>query len=451
MVGATEKLGRTGTRYLEKCTCAAERVPTGSSARCAKQIPKRAMKLGDDSRRIPTMSKRKQKEQPGPYTHRNWRAFDAGDKPTETHEWPLFSDAWFTGEIRDLGPYSVLNAVALAPKGHARAALVLRGDLCVNERSDENSRAAYHGGHPPDEIAALLSLCTGARLKAGGQTRWFKEGGDPLGTPRGSLASWDWMLPERNVRLPRTVRGMSNPVRLSEGGYMDRLHTFSQLDPETAGALVKSARLYQDALWIGESEPHLAWLFLVSAVETAADQWRHKERTLVEHLADSKPELVELLRERGGDDLVEDVADQISNVIGATFKFSEFVLAFDPGPPEGERLLPVNWTKLKRAVKLVYGCRSKALHGGSPFPSPMCDAPFVNGDAPIAFGDARKGAISERPFGLAAGTGGAMWKNKETPMLLHVFEHITRGVLLRWWESKASPAVEAPAPHGPER
>jgi hypothetical protein len=103
-------------------------------------------------------------KQPAPYTHRNWNAFARGERPSETHEWPLFSDVWFTGALRDLGPYSVLNAVAISRKGHARAALVLRGGLCAKENPEENSRDCYHGGSHPDEVAALLSLCTGARL-----------------------------------------------------------------------------------------------------------------------------------------------------------------------------------------------------------------------------------------------------------------------------------------------
>lgn len=383
--------------------------------------------------------KGKGKTQPAPYAHQNWLAFEAGKKPSETHEWPLFSDAWFTGELRDLGPYSVLNPVAVARKGHARAALVLRGGLCADDRSDENSRDAYHGGHHPEELAALLSLCTGVRLKAGGQTRRFKDDGDPLGAPVGFGGQINYALPERGLRLPRTVRTMRNPVKLNEGGIGDRLHRFPLLDSKAAGVLVKSARLYQDALWLGEGEPHLAWLFLVSAIEAAADHWRHEGRTVVEHLTDAKPKLVKMLREAGGEALVEKVADEIANVTGATLKFTEFILAFDPGPPDGQRLIPVDWAKLRKAVKLVYDWRSKALHGGTPFPAPMCDAPIIQGDGPIDFDGAGSGAIAERPFGLAAGTGGAMWKNKETPMLLHVFEHITRGALLSWWASHYPP------------
>ena len=140
--------------------------------------------------------------------------------------------------------------------------------MCIEERSGENRRDVYHAGPHQDELAALLSLCTGTRIKAGGPTRVFKKGSDPLGAPWGFGGSVDYVLPEQGLRLPRNVRGLNNPVKLEESDYADRLRSFSSLDEQAAGVLVTSARLYQDALWVGESEPHLAWLFLVSAVET---------------------------------------------------------------------------------------------------------------------------------------------------------------------------------------
>lgn len=390
-------------------------------------------------------SRAKQKKQDeeeaplAPYTHRNWNAFKPDVPPDETHEWPLFSDAWFTGELRDLGPYSVLNAVAMSPRGHARAALVLRGGLYVDTRGDGNSKDSYHGSAHQDELAALLSLCTGVRLKAGGRTRWFKEGKDPLGAPTGFGGQIDYVVPEQGVRLPRSVRDINNPVRLQEGDFADRLRSFQSLDDKTASVLVTSARLYQDALWLAEGEPNMAWLFLVSAIETVAHHWRRRNRNHVERLNDSRPKLVEMLRAEGGDELVRKVALEIADYTGAGLKFAEFILAFDPGPPSERRLmqLSVDWTKLRDALRLVYQWRSKALHGGTPFPFPMCDAPLIHGESWMGFPQETKGAIAERPLGLAAGTGGAMWDNEETPMLLHVFEHITRGALLRWWEDAA--------------
>jgi hypothetical protein len=383
----------------------------------------------------------------GPFTYRNWRAFDEGKSPEETHEWPLFSEAWFTGEARDLGPYSVLNAVAMAPRGHARAALVLRGGLCTGSRPEANGKDTYHGAAHQEEVAALLSLCTGVRLRAGGETRWFKEGKDPLGHPRGFGGQVDFVLPEDRVMLPRAVRGFhGTPVALGEGEEFALLRQFPTLDPETAGVLVRSARLYQDALWVAESEPHLAWLFLVSAVETAAHHWRKKNRNHVERLADSMPELVSLLHEEGGDPLVAKVAERIADITGATKTFTDFALTFDPGPPPGHRIkfLAVDWTKLREALRLVYKWRSRALHGGTPIPAPMCFPPIVNGREWAMFKDDPPGAISERPLGLGAGTGEATWSNEETPMLLHVFEHITRGALLRWWRETSPSGREGP-------
>lgn len=59
----------------------------------------------------------------------------------------------------------------------------------------------------------------------------------------------------------------------------------------------------------------------------------------------------------------------------------------------------------------------------------MCEPPlrFKFSDSPDEF--------NERPPGLAAGTVGTVWVLKDTPMLLHIFEYITREVLKAWWSS----------------
>jgi hypothetical protein len=43
--------------------------------------------------------------------------------------------------------------------------------------------------------------------------------------------------------------------------------------PADQVALIRTARLHQDAVWIAEQEPELAWLMLVSALETGAGRW----------------------------------------------------------------------------------------------------------------------------------------------------------------------------------
>ena len=67
------------------------------------------------------------------------------------------------------------------------------------------------------------------------------------------------------------------------------MHSFPHLQPEQAIALVRSARLYQDALWLGESEPNLCWLKLVVAVETVANCWHAGGDAAFDRLIASDP------------------------------------------------------------------------------------------------------------------------------------------------------------------
>ena len=73
------------------------------------------------------------------------------------------------------------------------------------------------------------------------------------------------------------------------------------------------------------------------------------------------------------------VAEHIADSLGMTRKFVEFVLKYLPDPPQ---LRPPEWaqfdwesSRLKTALRTIYGYRSDALHDGRPFPGPMCGAP----------------------------------------------------------------------------
>jgi hypothetical protein len=80
---------------------------------------------------------------------------------------------------------------------------------------------------------------------------------------------------------------------------------------------------------------------------------------------------------------------------------------------------------LKRIFSKIYEYRSSALHGGTPFPLPMClPALKPHGwDAPY-----------EKPSGLAISSKGGTWRAEDVPILLHVFHYIVRGALLKWWQ-----------------
>ena len=367
-----------------------------------------------------------------PFTYRNWKA-KIEDKPLlRTTEYPLFTDARITGNFTE-GPYQFVNLnLILGPirrhDGRARTRLLLRLNIYIEpkyfpEDDTKSHTKTYHGGWPQDEITALSSLALGIRLKVGEMSREFIPGGNPYGMPLAPSLRSD----------PVFLRDDSRPIlpaaccdhTLKDLETLTILPKITSLD---ASALIKAARLYQNALWIAESETSLAWLMLVSAVETAANHWRKTEDTPpLERLKISKPKLVQILKDTGIEDLPEKVADCLADTIGSTKKFTDFIMEFLPEPPSNRPnhfQHPWECKALKKTMKTIYSYRSKALHDGSPFPLPMCRFP-------------REDPPEEKPTGGSYAMGSS-WLAKDIPMMFHTFEYIVRKSLLKWWESMTS-------------
>ena len=369
----------------------------------------------------------------GPPILENWIARQSGTTKLTTYEFPLFTDARLTGEvINERWPYSFLNTVPLQNEpGSLSAHVIVRVDLHAEwERPDfsKTDVSKYHGGLLTDEIAALASLCCGVRLKAGGESRRFDLSNDPLGRP----IAWDrrafpvLSLDKNRLVLPEVV-GATSLTKVQ------KIEQILHLSAKQSVALVRAARLYQDALWICESEPSLSWLMLVSGLETAANEWRSDPGTPSERLSVSRPEFVRDLQAIGGEDLVKKVATEIEPTLGSTKKFIDFTNTFLPHAPTSRPadIFQIAWTRqsMKKVLSKVYALRSRALHDGTPFPAPMCEPAFI----PI-FGQ----GYSERgTLGLAASAMGGVWKAEDLPISLHTFHHIVQGALLSWWDSMA--------------
>ena len=365
----------------------------------------------------------------------NWRAFLENEPLLGSFEYLFYTDAWLTGEVSTgLEPYRFLNLVPIEHhRGRVRAAVALRLSSHVDFETPsmkKTDQSRYHGGWMTDELAALASLKCGVRFRAGGMTRIFGANGDPQGRP----VAYDFR-PEPTLSIG--IRGYVLPAVTGKHSMMpiEKMKTFAALSPEQAIVLVRAARLYQDALWLAESEPNLSWLMLVAAVETAAHYWHSSKDSPLERLSQERPEFVEYLKATGIKGLETQIANEFADSIGSTKKFVEFLLAYLPPPPEKR---PVEWGQvewssdnLKKAFSKIYSYRSKALHDGMPFPAPMCEPPFQH-----KLGE----AVSERPIGLAASVGSGTWLAKDTPMLLHTFEYIARNTLDAWWTSMAASA-----------
>src|SRR5262249_15036522 len=130
--------------------------------------------------------------------------------------------------------------------------------------------AAYHGGWLIDELAALASLCLGSRIMARGESRLFERGGDPFGKP----VVW-----HSQPGPPICVQPGSGILPSATGsrslGINDPLAPMASvflLASSQYASLIRACNLYRDALWMAESEPNLAWIMLVSAIEVAAEE-----------------------------------------------------------------------------------------------------------------------------------------------------------------------------------
>ncbi len=357
---------------------------------------------------------------------------EAGEPLQETLEYPLFTDAHIIGEVRDkCGPYQLLNTVPIPPDAQRLVpAIVLREEAYlvhsdIDMKKTDTTR--YHGGLLSDEIAALVSLCLGIKVKAGGESRRFHPEGDPKGRPAGPRFGEEPIMAKLAGKKPILPRTLGQHT-LSDLKLFER---FIDLTPEEAITLIRAARLYQDAVWLAESAPELTWIMLVSSIEIAAGYWyEDKKENYLELLSEYKPDFVTHLESVGTKEVVSIVANEFARQLRAAKKFRDFIVEFLPEPPD-ER--PVEFDRfhwkpgnVKQAMVKIYDYRSRALHDGTPFPMPMCQPPL---------------GLSEVPMGLAMGGQGGVWRAEDTPMLLHLFEYIVRNTLLNWW-SYMLPAME---------
>ncbi|ERT07788.1 hypothetical protein M595_2192 [Lyngbya aestuarii BL J] len=376
----------------------------------------------------------------GPYSHWNWQAQSENSLPHCAVEIELFSDACFirSKEVEH-GPYLVIDAEPfppIEPRQSMHGRLILRceyyldpnQDPTISPRNTDTSR--YHGGSLQDEIAAIYSLCLGVRLKAGGIVRQFSHGNE-YGRPRiPRLDETPIFFTPRNGRyiLPW------HPIERKLDGMQEQINSYILLTPQQASILVRAARLYQDAVWLAESDPEISWLLLVSAVEVAADYWYAESNPdPIKQLEQLKPDLFQKLKDLENDGLqaIEIVSKNLEGLFGSTKKFRQFLCKFKPHKPPANRPIcyQVDWSQssLDKIFSKVYTYRSKALHGGTPFPKPMCRPPTI---------DHQNQMFAECPdVGLAEASLGASWKAKDVPIHLHIFEYIVRHSLLNWWQS----------------
>ena len=252
-------------------------------------------------------------------------------------EFALYTDCDLDGQIKT-GPYEVFT-IDGGPGhlGTARKMILLRmwDHLPDGPPSRELEWRAdvdvYFGGDLGDELAALLGLALGRRIRSGGSVR----AGLPIpGLDQPLGRAWEMMhavpalaAPHRAPMIPT----IADRTSLNEAA--DLLGTYPTLSAREAVALLRAASQYVDGLWLADADPRLSWLKFVGALEAAAsrfdgvsyetpvDQLKRHRRPLYNKLKDTPPETIGA------------VAREIAHTFNTERKLRLFVARFDPGPP----------------------------------------------------------------------------------------------------------------------
>ena len=368
-------------------------------------------------------------------SQKNWLLWQSQKDQTNLPfacEYEIYSDTAFTGQILEgLGPYRFLNTLPwIEAAGQVRATLALRVDFHIEAEIPDmgtTDESLYHGGSTiADEIAALASLALGRRILAGEVTREFGTNADPRGQPRHG----------RPPQIPLVQSNRNGPPILPQTfgrrslDDLNRLSSIPDIGHERYVKLVRACKAYQQALWIADLEPNMAWLLLVSSLETAAGDEIFERQTHEEIFRDAHPSLVHELEREGGEQLVQTVAVELSHLLKSTKKFIQFGMRFLPDPPLERPTQPgsqVNWSRnsMRNILGKIYQYRSRYLHESLPFPAPMLSSRELVMESPPP----------EHPsVSLGTFSRGGTWVPNDLPINLHCFHYLVRGLLLNWWK-----------------
>lgn len=361
---------------------------------------------------------------------RNWVAFNDDNSELENIDEDLYSDRQFVAGPAVLGPYrlsGIIRPAQIRREGRVGSAVRLHSGIHEHllrdpvidgklVRADSNS---YHGGASSDEVAALVSLALGVRLRVAGVVQMSLLHRD--GNPRDPVVME--VLPLAQPGPPGKEYIPAALTRDTNLGSLKLLQNYPSLSERAQIALAKAARAYATGLWWANEDPNQAWLQFVTAVEIGAScrgsiDWDPED--LVRELW---PDLWRVV-EPATKDMRSGICRLLAPQVRATRKFIDFLVELAPEPPPVRPPFgQLDWKQLKDHARVIYGHRSKALHDGKAFPLPMLERPSIDED----------GAVQEVPLGLNSSGLGGIWDAAEAPMLLTTFEHLVRGSLLRWW------------------
>ena len=377
----------------------------------------------------------------GPWGWRNAKAWQSGLPSSCALEIACYTDhpdltfGFRSDPYVALTPLSTTDILTHYTSGLPRLGVVIRieqhlplsdPDSYLPDDWDQDDPIVHHGGDAAQELAALLSLSLGIRLRAGGIMRVFHSSDE---SPRGHAHEFDSGIPYLPPLPPVGFRILpytsSNGRTIEFSNARKLFDTYANLPPLEALALVRSARAYQEALWIAESDPRQAWLRLVSAVEAISGL--APDMAAEDALREAHPEMADRVLRTRDPVLIDWVTTKLVHQARSTAKFLSFLKTFEPRAPRQRpaQRYRVDWTTLRKQMDDIYEYRSADLHAGKPFPDPMCRPPSIS----------KRYHIAEEIAWIDRN-----WSGK-APIHLHMFEYVARSAIQAWWHSAGTQEI----------
>lgn len=327
---------------------------------------------------------------------------DLNDETQEfnTREYEVLTDSFTVGELY-FGPYYFTIWEFGMKKDGEKRKLCLRikeKKIVVDESGNiPNKDGFYHGGGIAEEIVALASLALHGRYILGTVVR---DNDKPM-----IFSTGYGHIDESIVNGRKNISELTQFFELVKG-----------LKTEYHLKYILAVRLYHQALLVIEDQPDIAYLNLVSSIETLCQDYPVEKVTLsqIDERLESLVQKIEdkSLREKIAETIVKREKRINKKFVSFIMNYTEDSFWARVDRPEHGRIDPKEFGDILRRI---YNERSKYLHTGEPFQKTIFYPPNAN---------------AEMPLGLATMILGKRWEQNDYIPFPHFFEKLVNHILL---------------------
>ena len=391
--------------------------------------------------------------------YENWLIKNRNNPCVIVNEFYLYSDfGIISGDLlsnESRLPFSVLNTNSQDEENKLIPRFILRyfDFIPLYSKNPCNINIApnlYINITAQEQISCLLSLLLAIRLKSGDIIRTmtcideerqiFSDVKVFYNLPDLEKINRVILFDKKNIKLIRQVKSLKNELNVKDNYCLSPFLKLLNSHRSTIVYIIKAAKLYSDAIFLGETEPNIAFILLISAIESVAEGYFYaSDIKNFSDLFEKESKICEIMQTTKATYGVQKKSisklfkgNKIDNKknIQIDIKFMFFLIKFMPNisPPNiGDipKHYQLAWNdkeKMLEAFATIYNYRSRYLHDGTSFPLPMLLSPL---QFPFKF-------YPEKPPANCS-HGGIYFYEMDLPMYLYVFEYIVQQSIQNWW------------------